>query len=160
MPPTNEQIREKTPVDVYATLLILSFLFTAGASFFLYDELTSNWGWQMWGPATKAVAVHVTQQNDDPEKNPDIIKITETDRKEYKLINNDADIYDIEKGCAWPAEFDPLVKVPYKNNAVQWEEIRKAGDVLIIPADAAAAPAAPAAPATPVAAPAATTPAP
>ena len=116
MPPTTENIPEKPPFDVYAMMLILAFVFTGGATLLLNDDLDKNWGF--WIPkedaAARKRAVHITQINDDPEKFPDYLKLTKTDKEEWDIITNKAPLP--EKDFEWPEGYDPL-NHPVKANA-------------------------------------------
>ena len=68
MPPTPDKIPDKVPFDVYAMLVILTFLATGGATLLLNDRLSSEW--QFWEDKAKIKekAVHLTQMNPEPAK--------------------------------------------------------------------------------------------
>ena len=96
MPVAEDKLIEKTPFDVYAMTLILSFLFILGAILLLNDELDKHWsGRKEWHtPEEKQnselnidVAEHITKINDLlPEKKNFEVKITAEDRRDYPLI--------------------------------------------------------------------------
>ncbi|HYG75093.1 MAG TPA: hypothetical protein VEK08_08830 [Planctomycetota bacterium] len=121
MPPTTENIPEKPPFDVYAMLLILSFVFTVGATLLLNDELDKNWGF--WEPKeqVRPRALHITEINEAPDKYPDLINVRKIDLEEWKIAieNQTGKKADFpEKGFEWPAGYDPLAHpiVPGEDN--------------------------------------------
>jgi hypothetical protein len=115
MPPTPDKIPEKVPFDVYAMLIILTFLFTGGATLMINDRLSKEW--QFWDDKAtiKEKSVHLTLMNPDQAKYPEgLVHVQETDLKEWKLIeaegsNSEFPIRDFE----WPAGYDPM-KYPIK----------------------------------------------
>jgi hypothetical protein len=107
MPATNETIPEKARFDVYAMMVILTCMFTAGASWMLYDDLTRNWG---YGQETKPEkAEHITRINPEDDKYHDVVSLTKEDLEDYakaqKALGKDVELL---KGYEWPANYDPL----------------------------------------------------
>ena len=87
MPATPDKIPDKVPFDVYAMLIILTFLFTGGATLMINDRLGKEW--QFWDDKAtiKEKAVHLTTINADPTKYQEgLVNVQETDLKEWKLI--------------------------------------------------------------------------
>lgn len=109
MPPTTEQITERPVFDVYGTMLILGFVATLGATLILRQELIENWGWavEKTDAAFTNRAVNITQINDNPEKYPNYVKVTETDLKEWRLIKGENTPFPVSS-FAWPEGYDPL----------------------------------------------------
>jgi len=143
MPPTTENIPEKPPFDVYAMLLILAFVFTGGATLLLNDDLDKNWGFWIAkeDAAARKRATHITTINDDPEKFPEYLKLTEVDKQEWDIITNKAPLP--EKDYEWPAGYDPL-NHPVKANTDNLTSIPQAQRDLLLkaaPGGGAAAPA-------------------
>ena len=115
MPPTTENVPDKTPHDVYGTLVILTFLFVGVASWMLYDHLTKDWAYGV-SPRPER-AVNITVYNDDPTS--DYIKISDTDLKEWQTAAkhyHGTDQEFPERDYQWPNGYDPI-KNPVKANA-------------------------------------------
>jgi hypothetical protein len=115
-----EKIPDKARFDVYAMLIILTCFFTGGAAWFLYDHLTTHWGFGQEVKPEKAE--HITQINGDPEKHPDIVVLRKEDIEDYakaqKALGQDVEL---AKGYEWPAGFDPL-NFPIRENLKSMEE--------------------------------------
>src|SRR5437899_2059257 len=112
MPPTTENIPEKPPFDVYGMLLILSFIFTIGATLFLNDELDKNW--DFWADKANAPkkAVTITEINDDPTNTSkkDLVNVRKKDLEEWDIAAKS--VYGAKaefpvKDFKWPEGFDP-----------------------------------------------------
>ena len=119
MPPTTDKIPEKIPHDVYGTLVILTFLFTAGASLMLYDNLTKEWAYGAKQRPDRAE--HITKINNDPVNHPDLIDVTKEDLEDWaraaKHLNpGEEPTFPLpESDWRWPQGFD-VYKNPVKPN--------------------------------------------
>ena len=162
MPPTPDKIPDKVPFDVYAMLIILTFLFTGGATLMINDRLSKEW--QFWDDKAtiKEKAVHITLMNPDTSKYPEgLVHVQETDLKEWKLIEIESGGADFPyRDYEGPAGYDPM-KYPIKfkedflgpkENAEQRAAFQKLADAKV--AGAAEKTATPDATATPAPAPA------
>ncbi len=108
MPPSTESIPDKPVFDVYGMLLVLTCIFTAGATALLWADLDKNWGWST--PTAKR-AVTLTEVNDDPAKNPDIISVRKIDLDEWQVANENINGKKSEfpvKNFQWPEGYDPI----------------------------------------------------
>jgi hypothetical protein len=115
MPATTEKIPDKVPFNVYAMLIILTFIFTGGATWMLGLELSDTWHYfgnkeehkELWDKA-----VHVTVINKADDKYPDNFELTKTDREEWdkavKSLYPKETIEFPEKDYEWPTGYDPL----------------------------------------------------
>lgn len=150
MPPTTEQIPDKSPFDVYAMMLILSFLFTAGATAFLNDDLTKNWGF--WKDKSDK-KYYVTQMNDKEETAPYYIKLRKEDTADAKITVT---------GYEWPEKYDPIAHpvLPNTDNltAIPADELKALMEGYKGPVDSTEKPAEPKAETPPAATPPAATP--
>jgi hypothetical protein len=131
MPATSETIPDRARFDVYAMMIILTCAFTGGATWMLYDDLTTHWG---YGKEVKPEkAVHITKINSDPEKYPDVVNLTEEDKKDYELaqkaVGTDTTL---SKGFEWPAGFDPLNYAVRPPNLKSVEEPAGSGKFVLI----------------------------
>jgi hypothetical protein len=112
MPATTEKIPEKIPFNVYAMLIILTFVFTGTATWMMGDELSKTWHYFDKKEEWPEKAVHITTINKDQEKYPENFELTDTDRKEWdkvvKSLYPKENIEFPEKDYEWPAGFDPL----------------------------------------------------
>ena len=158
MPATNENIPEKAKFDVYAMLIILTFVFTLGSTLMLNDDLDKNWNF--WAEPQPEKAVHLTEMNDDPAS--EYVIVREIDRKEWDLAMKSVHGTDQNftvSGYEWPAGYD-VKKYPVKPGANNLELIPEEQRNALLAgyaksSEPAAAPAAPAAPAPAPEAPAA-----
>ena len=121
---TTEKIPDKTRHDVYGTLVMLTFVFVTASSVILYKELTDNWGFGV-NPQPE-VAVNITKINENPADYPNIVKVTDTDRKEWDLCAKvlypgTAPDFPVT-GYEYPAGYDPL-KYPVKGDSSNMERI-------------------------------------
>ena len=85
MPVADENLSEKLPFDVYAMMLILSFLLLGVAVWLINDELQQHWFAQQQG---RNCAVHLTKINDKPDVLKDDVKVTQEDFDDWKAIEN------------------------------------------------------------------------
>ncbi|MGD0089240.1 MAG: hypothetical protein ABSE73_04910 [Planctomycetota bacterium] len=109
MPPTTENIAEKPVFNVYGALLVLSFLACLGAALIMRQELVEHWGWGADKANAEATrrAIHITEINEDPEKYPDTVKITDTDMKEWEIIKGTGTPFPVSN-YKWPPDYNPL----------------------------------------------------
>jgi len=98
MPVADEKLEEKAPFDVYAMMLILSFIVIAVAIYLLNNESQEHW--KAGSPPGTEVAVDLTKFNDDEGKFKDQIILSNSDKKEYKVITG-ADIPGVEEKPEW-----------------------------------------------------------
>lgn len=124
MPATNENIPDKPKFDVYAMLVILTFLFTLGSTLMLNDDLDKNWDFWIKPEQRGERAVHITQMNQDKSDSV-MVKVSDTDRKEWELAAKR--VYGSDQtfptsGYEWPAGFDPNV-TPVRANADNLKDI-------------------------------------
>ncbi|HYF52386.1 MAG TPA: hypothetical protein VEJ63_23470 [Planctomycetota bacterium] len=120
MPATTENIPDKPKFDVYAMLIILTFLATLGATLMLNDNLDKVWGFWIPPENRKERSVHITVMNEN--ENSDRVKISERDMKEWYLAAEQ--VYGgkqenfTETNFEWPQGYDvnqhPVM--PNKNN--------------------------------------------
>lgn len=114
MPAAEDKLVEKLPFDVYAMMLILSFLAVLGAILLLNDDLTKNW---YQGQEGKEVSEYITQVNeqvgDNKNNEP---QISEKDRRDYKLIIKDASIPSFKEYPEWLKPAKPVDPTPGKDN--------------------------------------------
>src|SRR5450432_2589234 len=112
MPATTDKIPDKIPFNVYAMLIILTFIFTGAATWMLGDDLSKTWHYFDDPKQWPERAVHITQINKDPEKYPENFELTETDKAEWGKAAKSVYPKDTpefpEKDYDWPAGFDPL----------------------------------------------------
>jgi hypothetical protein len=82
-------IVEKPKFDVYGMLLVLSFLMTGVAAFLLNDDLSSNWGFKLFGDkdSTKR-ATHITELHDLTRPTPYVV-LRKEDIEDWKAIPED-----------------------------------------------------------------------
>jgi len=118
MPPTPDKIPDKVPFDIYAMLVILTFLATGGATLMINDRLSSEW--QFWADKAKIQpkATHLTLINPDPAKYPEgLVVVQDQDKEEWKLIEHEYG-QDAEfplKEYDWPTGYDPAkYQIKYK----------------------------------------------
>jgi len=89
MPETDQNIPEKTPFDVYATITILTFLFCGGAIYFMMDELKTNW---RFGVENVQIASYLSAPNTDARKygenkeNRDWIFVSKEDLADWDIL--------------------------------------------------------------------------
>ncbi len=112
MPATTDKIPDKIPFNVYAMLIILTFIFTGAATWMLGDDLAKTWHYFDKKEEWQDRAVHITTINKDPEKYPENFELTETDKKEWEKVVKSLypkETIDFpEKDYEWPAGYDPL----------------------------------------------------
>src|SRR6185503_11916101 len=94
MPVADENLQEKVPFDVYAMMLIMSFLLIGVAIWLINDELTQHWFSQNQG---RNSAVFITKNNDKSDVLGTDIKVDEEDIADYKAITNS----DTKPGKKW-----------------------------------------------------------
>ena len=90
MPLAEERLNEKPPFDVYAVMMVLTFLLTLGAILMLNDELRKNW-FGAEPPGTEH-AEHLTVLNSQTDEQKTThgespwTQITEEDMRDYPLL--------------------------------------------------------------------------
>ena len=106
MPPTADEISDKPVFDVYAMLLVLSFVFTGGAALLINADLTNKWNF--WSPKGDIKQKwYITQMNDKEDQFPKYTKLRKEDLDDWKRING-VDKFTVSD-YEWPEGFDPLV---------------------------------------------------
>lgn len=84
MPVADENLAEKLPFDVYAMMLILSFVLLGVAIWLLQDELATNWFSAQEG---RKCAVYLTKNNEKTDVYKDDIHVdAKEDLEDYKAI--------------------------------------------------------------------------
>ena len=112
MPAATDKIPDKIPFNVYAMLIILTFVFTGAATWMMGDDLAKNWHYFDKKEEMPKKAVHITQINSNPEQFPNNFQLTDVDKEEWELATKS--LYPKEtiefpvKGYEWPAGYDPL----------------------------------------------------
>jgi hypothetical protein len=140
MPPTPDKIPDKVPFDVYAMLIILTFLFTGGATLMINDRLSKEW--QFWDDKAtiKNKSVHLTQMNPDPAKYPEgLVVVQDVDKDEWKLIDAESQSPGEfpHRDFDWPAGYDPMqYPVKFKEDFLGPKEDTKRRDAFQKLADA------------------------
>lgn len=100
MPVTDEPLKEKVPFDVYAMMLILAFLATAGSIAFINDHLQKEWyaGEQPGIDHAEHLTAHNSVMEDrenyfkwlaDPKTKELVfeVEVTENDKEDFKRAN-------------------------------------------------------------------------
>lgn len=160
---------QRSPFDVYAMMLILSFVVIAGASFILNKDLDENW--KFWVDPVKdpkgwAQAENITLKNYHPDTT-EYVQVRAPDLEDVGKITGGAEFP--VKGYEWPQDYkldENPVKADVNNLETipeeQIEKLMKTAKTAPEPAPggAAAPTPAPAAPEGGAAAPAAAAPAP
>lgn len=91
--------------DIYAALVIITTLFLGGASYFLYDELSSNWA---FGTEAKDSKWYITEFRDLDKAPTPYLVVREKDLANWKAIpkeikgGDDFPVKDFE----WPKGYD------------------------------------------------------
>ena len=99
---------EKPPFDIYAMLLVLTFVVYLGGFLLVNDDLSTNYGFKLFGETDKSKrATHITEIHDVGKESPYVI-IRKEDLDDYKAIKGGQDLP--VKGYTWPEGYDP-----YKN---------------------------------------------
>ncbi|MCZ7646270.1 MAG: hypothetical protein M5U26_13470 [Planctomycetota bacterium] len=108
------ELHEKVPFDVYAMMLIMAFLATAGAIAFLHDELQKFWyaGVPVTenGEPSRPFAVHLTVIN-EKQTNPleqaavEVGVVSQIDKDEYDILTDGAALPNY---LDWPQQIHPL----------------------------------------------------
>ena len=130
MPATTENIPDKPKFDVYAMLVILTFVCTLGATLMLNDNLDKVWGYWVKPEERKPRALHLTQMNSEKPES-DRVKISELDRKEWELaaeqVHGSKQEFTVS-GFDWPSGYDPNQHpvLPNKDNLTIPEPALKA----------------------------------
>lgn len=86
MPVADEKLVEKLPFDVYAMMLILSFLLLGVSVWLINDDLQTNW---FAGTQGRECAEHITKNNDKPELYKEDPVVSETDLSDFKRITGE-----------------------------------------------------------------------
>jgi len=124
MPVTIENIPDKAKFDVYAMLVVLTFVFTFGGTLMLNDNLDQVWSFWVKPEERKERAIHLTQMNAD-KPDAEHVKINEVDMKEWSLaaeqVHGSKQEFTVSS-YEWPAGFDPNV-TPVKPNADNLKDI-------------------------------------
>lgn len=98
MPVADEKLVEKTPFDVYAMMLILSFLLVAVAVYLVNEELQVHW---FAGVQNRPCAEYITKSNDKPEVLKEDLDVTEEDLKDWKAMTGEDTIPKHQERQAW-----------------------------------------------------------
>ncbi len=112
---------DKSVFDVYGMLTILTFVLMAGACYLLYEDLSTNWHFQMFGdkPSEKR-ASHITELRPIGVNLPTVILRPE-DKADWDLIDEK-----IKGGkefpikTEWPKDYDPI-KFHIKPSVNVWD---------------------------------------
>ena len=107
MPPTTENIPEQPSFDVYAMLLLLTFVFTAGASFLLRDELAKHYGYGAEPNARRAEQITTINEEPGNQKFFEIANMRKEDRAEWELVAGQGKPFPVSN-YEWPAGYNPL----------------------------------------------------
>lgn len=86
MPVADEKLVEKLPFDVYAMMLILSFLLLGVSVWLVNDDLQTSW---FAGQQGRACAESITKSNDKPELFKEDPVVSEIDLKDFKAITGE-----------------------------------------------------------------------
>lgn len=124
MPATTENIPDKPKFDVYAMLVILTFLATLGATLMLNDDLDKNCDFWIKPEQRGERAVHITLMNQEDAASS-MVKLSETDRKEWDLAAKHAygsDQNFTESGYEWPSGYNVNAN-PVRANADNLKDI-------------------------------------
>ena len=120
---------DRPSFDIYGMLTIVTFLLMAGACYLLFDDLSSNWGFVMFGDKPNAKrATHLTEYRDIGKISPYVI-LRQEDRDDWDNISEsikggkDFPVKDYE----WPKGYDP-VKFPVQPSVNNWAKTQDPQD--------------------------------
>lgn len=108
---------DKSSFDVYGMLTILSTLLLGGACYLLYDRLSSEWGFTMFGEKPKDQTWHLTELR-PVNVNLPIVKLRKEDLEEWQAIRKGQTFP--KKDFEWPKDYDP-VQFPLKPSVNAWD---------------------------------------
>jgi hypothetical protein len=105
--PLEEKLTEKVPFDVYAMMLIVSFVVTGAACLLANYDLRQNWFGAEEPPKEHAVYLTVVNGQNDQQATTNAsawVQITEQDIKDFKVLQPNETL----KPAEYPAWLDPL----------------------------------------------------
>ncbi|HLX62571.1 MAG TPA: hypothetical protein VKX17_14940 [Planctomycetota bacterium] len=99
---------EKPRFDVYAMLLLLSFLMTLGAVLLLNDDLSSNYGFKLFGDKPAGHTWHITEYQEVGKHYaiPGYVELRKQDLDDWETIHKGEKFPIPKADYEWPKDYD------------------------------------------------------